>query len=410
MLPGGSLYQHIIAILNDFDPIQVRYAGTDFLKLVDVVTRGAIQTQDYLPAIVVLHTVILRLDPTSSTLTSTHYHFLYMCLQARAFQEAASIIDKPIYHIPYQTEKHAASRLLLFICSRDAPSSAYITPSSGLTTRFSSRGYLEYYTYAGLVYVGLRQWEKAMEMFEVVLSAPSTNTTSMFQVEAYKKWLLVGLIHTGETPKAPKGANTSIMKSVKAISKPYDCLAEAFQTKDPVRFQAEVNEGTQFWREDLNIGLMRAVMDSFRKFAVIRLGKTFTAISLAEVAIRTSPNPTDLNETVNYISFLISNAQLDATLRMPDHNEPDTIPTLRFLPTSSSTKTEATVNRELVAQTLELRALLKHISDNDEKLEVTKEYIEMLKRLKKAKEAKMTGGAPGASAEDQIDEDMMADM
>ncbi len=408
VLPEGALWPYISAVLNDFDPIQVRYAGAEFSKVVDVVINGADTSGVYTPAIVLLYNVIIRLDPTSSTLTSIHYHFVRLCLLARAYNEAGNILDRPIYHIPAHIDKATAARSYQYLCTAES-SSAYLTPSTGLTEKFSHKSYLEYYLYAGMAYIAQRRWESALAALEVVLAAPTSQTASMIMVEAYKKFVIVGLLHDGRIPKVPKTANGGAIKSVKAIAKPYDCLVDAFKSRDPVRFQGEVAEGQSVWAQDLNAGLVLLLTDAFRKFAVVRLGRTFTALSIAEVAKRTSLIPSDLNETATYIASLIANGDLDADLTIPSGGDPSSLPILRFLPTKSSLKSEAQVQQELAVHTAELKLILKHIQDNDHRLEITKEYIEMLKKLKKQREQSRSSGAEGAAFED-VDEDMMEDM
>ena len=408
VLPDGALWPYISAVLNDFDPIQVRYAGAEFSKVVEVVIKGAETTTIYTPAIVLLHNVILRLDPTSSTLTSIHYHFVRLCLLARAYDEAANILDRPIYHLPTHLDKATAARSYQYLCTAES-SSTYLTPSTGLTEKFGYRSYLEYYLYAGMVYIALRRWEPALAALEVVLAAPTSNTASMIMVEAYRKFVIVGLLHDGRSSKVPKTASPSAMKSVKAVARPYDCLADAFKSHDPVRFHEEVSEGQNVWAQDLNSGLVLLLTDAFRKFAVLRLGRTFTALSIAEVAKRTSPNPSDLNETASYIASLIANGDLDADLTISSGSDPSNLPILRFLPSRKSLKSEAQVQQELAVQTAELKNILKHISDNDHRFEISKEYIEMLKKLKKQRDQAKSGGPNDAGFED-VDEDMMEDM
>ena len=49
-----------------------------------------------------------------------------------------------------------------------------------------------------MIYMGLQNWERALLFLEIVVVAPQSNATSMIMVEAYKKWLLVGLLFKGE--------------------------------------------------------------------------------------------------------------------------------------------------------------------------------------------------------------------
>ena len=398
-----------MVLLNEFDPVQVRYAGLLFRKITEIVVTGAEQTGNVIPAIQLLYTVILRLDPSSSTLTSTHFSYIHLCLATKMFSEGAAILDKHIYHIPQTVDKATAQRSYQYLCSDHESSAVYLTPSIGLTNRLEYRDYLEYYLYGGMIYMGLRDWEKALFFFEVVLVAPTANTASMIMVEAYKKWLLVGLLINGKAPPPPKAANPSAMKTIKAIAKPYECLVEGFKSKSLVRLQWEIREGQDFWRQDCNYGLVFEVLEAFRKFSVLQLGETFEAISVAEIARRTSPDPNDLSETISYISDLIARGGLSATLSCPN---PFTQPqTLRFLPSPNSVKSEDQIHQDLSLQSLELQNLLEMLSENDHRLEISKEYIDTLRRMKKQRDQEgkdgKGNGAGGGATDFDMDEDIM---
>jgi COP9 signalosome complex subunit 3 len=341
-------------------------------------------------------------------LTSIHYHFIRLCLYAKAYEEAANILDRPIYHIPTSLDKASAARSYQYLCSAET-SSAYLTPGTGLTEKFNHRTYLEYFLYAGVVYIALKRWEPALAALEICLAAPSSNTASMIQIEAYKKFILVGLLFNGKLPKAPKVANPTAMKNIRAIAKAYDCLADAFNSHNLERFRAEIVEGQSLWSQDCNAGLVLQLFNAFRKYAIIRLGKTFTALSISEVARRTSTDPTDVDGTAEYVTSLIAHGELNAELTMATDGS---VGVLRFLPSAASTKSEVQLQQDLAAQTGELHNILKHISDNDHRLEISKEYIGFLQKLKKQKEqAAKVGptGVPDPQFED-IDEDMMGDI
>jgi COP9 signalosome complex subunit 3 len=231
----------------------------------------------------------------------------------------------------------------------------------------------------------------------------------MIQIEAYRKFVLVGLLLNGKTPKAPKVANLTAMKNIRAVARAYDCLADAFNSRDPGRFRAEVSEGQPLWSQDCNTGLVLHLFNAFRKYAVIRLGRTFTALSIAEVARRTSNDSSDVDEAAEFVTSLISQGELNAELTMSSDGSGGV---LRFLPSAAATKSEAQLQQDLAVQTDELHNILKHISDNDHRLEITKEYIGFLQKLKKQKEQSAKGGAAGQSETqfDDIDEDMMGDI
>ena len=283
----------------------------------------------------------------------------------------------------------------------------YLNPDYGLTQKLGSREYLEYHLYGAMVYMGLKQWEKASSFLEIVLTAPSITGTSAIMVEAYKKWVLVGLLMNGKARSVLKGANKNVMRSIHALAKPYDCLVEAFASGRLVRLKSDIEEGQSFWLTDCNFGLVLQVYDAFRKFSVLRLANIYAALPLSEVARKTSPDPSDLVEVASYIARLIVSGELNATMTQP----PDAaVPaTLRFL-SSSVSRTEADLHHDLQMQKAELEDILKHLQDSDHRLEISKEYIEKLRLMKRQKEQEaQVGGSVGQVMAD-LEEDVMADL
>ena len=55
-----------------------------------------------------------------------------------------------------------------------------------------------------MLYMGLKNWARAYFFLEVVIIAPTGNTASMIQVEAYKKWVLVNLMLNGKVSSTNK--------------------------------------------------------------------------------------------------------------------------------------------------------------------------------------------------------------
>ncbi len=148
-------------------------------------------------AILPIRSAILRLDPTSSTFTSSHLVFARLCLEARAFQAALPVLDNDIFHFPPISEKAAANTGNWFPCSQHETSSTFITIPLGLTEKLDYRDHLEYFLFGAMIYMGLKNWERAQLFLEMVIVSPTTSTASMIQVHAYKKWVLVNLIYKG---------------------------------------------------------------------------------------------------------------------------------------------------------------------------------------------------------------------
>lgn len=417
VLPEGALWPVITTALLTFDPIQVRYVPTQLREIIDVVYTGADQTSNLVPALQILRNVILRLDPTSSTLTYTHYQYLRLCLATRGYADAIDILDRPIYHIPTtESTKTLEKRLGRYRCSLSESSLATFPPQSPLAGKITSRTYLEYYLLGAVCYIATEQWKKAQAFLEVVLVHPTVgNAVSLIMVDAFKKWLLVGLLIDGKGFSFPRAVSGNAGKYLRTLAKPYDCVVDAFKSHKEERLRGEIQEGLEEWNKDGNYGLMREVYAAFRKFEIIRLGKTFAALSVEDIATKTSSTPQDTQETLAYLTRLIESGDLHAQITP---SQKGGLGTVRFLPPNTSQRSEADVEKELALKSLELRSLLKYISDYDHQLEINKDYLEFLLKAKKARDhdkkdkaaanngSRPIGMPPGPS---DMDEDMMDD-
>ena len=418
LLPEGTLWPEITQALLTFDPVQARYVGPYLLKIVEVVYLGAEQTGNYLPAIQILSNTIQRLDPSSSTLSTTHYYLIKACVLARAYSEAVPILDRPIYHIPTaDSTKIVERRLNKYPCSAAESTVSYINPQTGLSGEISTRIFFEYYLLGAICYIGTRQWNKAQAFLEVVLVAPyqvNHNTCSAITVEAYKKWLLLGLLIDGNGRPIPAGFRGNALRYAKVLAKPYECVVEAFRSRKLDVLQAEIQEGMDVWAFDANTGLVLELVAALSKFEVARLGKTFAAVSIEEVSRILAAVQPNTQKVLDFVQSLIQRGELEAEVVPSQHGG---LGIIRFLPSSAAQKSEAQVTRELAIKSAQLQMLLKRVTDYDHQLEVSRDYLDWLQKAKKArdadKKASQLGSAPQPTsyppAPVDMDEDMMED-
>ena len=318
----------------------------------------------------------------------------------------------PLYSVVGDASKMALARTLKFLCADHESASAYLNPATGLTGKFTSAMLLSYNIYAAMCYMALGQHHKAKFFLEAVIVAPTAmNVLSKIMVEAYKKWLLLGILMSGETPTPPKALSGNNLRSMRALAKPYECVADAFKSGDFQQLQSEVEAGAAWWAEDVNEGLIHQVCEAFRKFKVVRLGDTFSSVSVSEVANKTSPDPSNISETIAYTSGLIQSGQLKAELFTTSGTTGNTVPILRFTSSISAIR-QAAKRRDaakMAKKAEEMQLLWKHVADDDQKLEVTKEYVEFMKKLRKSKDSEQDpalGDPPGM----EIDEEIMGDL
>ena len=157
------------------------------------------------------------------------------------------------------------------------------------------------------------------------------------------------------------------------------------------------------------------MIKAFRQFSLQQLGKTFAALTVADVTRRTSPSPNDYADTGDYVIHLISTNVLNATISQPSDDPASWI--LRFSDSASGplSRTEEQQYQHLEKQTQKIISLMDHIREVDRKLSLNKDYIAEARKAKKARLNDVEGGmdeSPWMTHGDayEHDEDMMADL
>ena len=209
--------------MERFDVRQIRYAGIELRRLIDIVATKAqrvsqvssrpgniSKVQSSSPddafqpweAIPPIRSAILRVDPSGSTFTSSHVIFVQLCLEARAYTAALPVLDHTIFHFPPTTNKLAENSMFPYLSSHHDSSSTFITPDSGLSAKLDHRDHLIYFLYGAMIFMGLKKWKRALHFLEIVIMSPVVNNISKIQMDAYKKWVLVSLLYKGHVSDA----------------------------------------------------------------------------------------------------------------------------------------------------------------------------------------------------------------
>ncbi|KAF3492041.1 COP9 signalosome complex subunit 3 [Arthroderma uncinatum] len=368
--PGGEAWGRALEFFEVFDPIQIRYAGRDFTRLVETIARIAESVSRPLLAVQPLKSALLRLDPSCSTLTTTHTLFVRTCLKAKACRAALPVLEKTVCHIPASADKIYHQRAQIYPCDKDQSSVTYITDSSGLAGSLTYRTYLEYYLYGAMIYMVRKEWENALRFLHLVIVAPATNSVSKIMVEAYKKWII--------SSSMPRGTPQYAIKAYKNLARPYEVLAEIFRDGTLQRLEAEISIGAGVWDEDNNSGLVRQLPDAYRQFSILKLEKVFAALSIPDMASRVSSESTSTAELEEFVATLIAKGQLDA--RLVQASDPSGASVLRFGRTNKAMDPylEARLWEDLVKEKIRIKSMIKNVARADLKLELGGDYIEGL--------------------------------
>ncbi|KAF1848546.1 uncharacterized protein K460DRAFT_334779 [Cucurbitaria berberidis CBS 394.84] len=408
--PGGALWNKLVLFLETSDPVQLRYIGQEWRRLVEFTEQIARATGSPSLAIAPIRSAMIRLDPTTGTFTSTHISFVQLCLETRSYAAAEPILDNYIHTLPSKIPNVVREGLEYSVpCADVASSGDYIHQTSGHSDKIALVDLQEYYILGAMAYLGLGQFKKAQHFLEHVLVVPSSNVANGLMLEAYKKWLLVGCLVDGKSKSAPRTANGNAIKQVKSASKAYEALVDAYvQLINLPKLKAQIKAGAEIWAEDGNTGLVAELLNSQMRTYVLQLSRTFSAIPVSNIANNVGASA---DEIAQYLETLIKGGQLNARLEQTDR--PNVGVVLRFYldPTQGPlAKTETQQQQALLEQTLRTNMLVEQVKDADYRLTLSKEYIENLKRLNKRQG--QGGDAMDTAWDDSVDaeEDIMVDL
>ena len=211
----------MLDFMEGFDERQIRYAGNELRRLIDVTRTKAERASQVsflyahlfaklmiswhhqpFAAVPPIRSAILRVDKSGSTFTTSHTIFVILCLESRAYTAALPVLERNIFHFPAITNKSAENNMFPHLCSRHDSSSTFITPESGLSAKLEYRDHLLYFLYGAMIFMALKKWKRALLFLEIVIMSPVVHNISSIQVEAYKKWVLVGLLYKGHVSDA----------------------------------------------------------------------------------------------------------------------------------------------------------------------------------------------------------------
>jgi COP9 signalosome complex subunit 3 len=363
-------------------------------------------------AVAPIRDALLRLDPSGSMLTATHLTLVKLALESQSYSAVVPVIEKFILYFPGSSSQPKPK----YICDMSLSTTQFMTPSSGLTGKFKYQEVLEYFLYSGMVYIGLSNWEGALQCLENAVTYPAKESSvSKIMVEAYKKWVLVGLLHEGRLLNLPRSTSSGAAKQYHTLAKPYETLAQIFEIGTASRLKSEADSGVHVWRADCNTGLVLCVLAAYQKFQIKNLANIYSKISIPEILNQTMSAETgnklqspQAAETL--VQTMINQGELHATMSSSPGQ-----PSVVTFSISGPVLTEAQMQRELAASTERIHVLTKEIKQTDRMLTHDKDYIKVVQKQKKNARQDNSGdqGISGADMDwgDAIeDEDIMGNL
>ncbi|CAF1697403.1 unnamed protein product [Brassica oleracea var. botrytis] len=174
----------IARFINACDAVQIRLAS-EKCNLEDSKTK-LWSSENPLRGVAPLLAAVHKVQVSTKRLTALHPDCLQLCLLAKCSKAGFSVLsDDDILEV-------------------DQPRDFYL-----------------HCYYGGMICIGLKRFQKALELLYNVVTAPM-HVVNAIALEAYKKYILVTLIHSGQfTISLPKCASTTAKSSFKTWCTPY---------------------------------------------------------------------------------------------------------------------------------------------------------------------------------------------
>ncbi|KAK2969810.1 hypothetical protein RJ640_028090 [Escallonia rubra] len=326
---ANELVVVVARFINACTAKQIRLAPDKFISVCRRFKDQVMLLEAPMRAVAPLLTAIQKLQPSTEHLTTLHADFLLVCLSTKCYKTGLRLLEDNISEV-------------------DQP-----------------RDFFLYCYYGGMICIGQKHFRKALELLHNVVTAPMS-TLSAIAVEAYKKYILVSLIHLGQfTTSFPKYTSSAAQRSLKNYCQPYLELANSYSTGKISELQTFVQMNRDKFVVDTNLGLVKQVVSSMYKRNIQRLTQTYLTLSLQDIA-----NTVQLSspkEAEMHVLQMIQDGEIYAAINQKDGM-------VRFLEDPEQYKTCEMI--EHVDSSIQrMMALSKKLTAMDEKMSCDPSYV-----------------------------------
>nr|XP_033770168.1 COP9 signalosome complex subunit 3 isoform X4 [Geotrypetes seraphini] len=181
-----TLFSQAQLFISTCNGEHIRYATDTFAGLCHQLTNALVERKQALRGISILRQAIDKMQMNTNQLTSIHADLCQLCLLAKCFKPALSYLDVD----------------MMDICKENGA--------------YDAKHFLCYYYYGGMIYTGLKNFERALYFYEQAITIPAM-AVSHIMLEAYKKYILVSLILLGKVQQLPKYTSQIVGRFIKTF-------------------------------------------------------------------------------------------------------------------------------------------------------------------------------------------------
>ncbi|XP_067912587.1 COP9 signalosome complex subunit 3 isoform X2 [Heterodontus francisci] len=264
-----TLFSQVQLFISTCNGEHIRYATDTFAGLCHQLTNALVERKQPLRGISILKQAIDKMQMNTNQLTSVHADLCQLCLLAKCFNPA----------IPYLEVD------MTDICKENGA--------------YDAKHFLCYYYYGGMIYTGLKNFERALYFYEQAITTPAM-AVSHIMLESYKKYILVSLILHGKVQQLPKYTSQIVGRFIKPLSNAYHELAQVYATNNPAELRNVVNKHNETFTRDNNMGLVKQCLSSLYKKNIQRLtkiddGEIYASINQKDGMVSFHDNPEKYN-------------------------------------------------------------------------------------------------------------------
>eukprot|EP00035_Acanthoeca_spectabilis_P017521 m.367909 g.367909 ORF g.367909 m.367909 type:complete len:431 (-) comp16666_c1_seq12:62-1354(-) len=354
MLAGNNVeffVQECNVLFLNCNAAQIQASPAKFSELVSKYTSIVVDV-DALSAVYPLKTAVEKLRRSPEHLTAVHAEFVKVAIKARCSHVLREILDVDICYL-----------------------------GDGDYHKLQIVSLLMYYFYGGVAYLSLKEYDRAMQFFSVVISAPAEQVSAIM-IEAYKKYVLTSLLHYGKLVDLP-GYASFALRQIKVVTQPYQNLITAYATNDAEAFVTVVAKYHDKFKDDKNLGLVVLCHEAITRRNIRRLTEMFLTMSLSAIATRV--NLAGPKEAEEALVGMINAGEIHASIDQVTG-------TVSFHDDEEKYDTEASL-LALHARVEETASQHKKIMELDAELRTSAQYIKKTS----------TQGSEGAGASDVYD-------
>ncbi|CAN8236443.1 unnamed protein product [Cochlearia groenlandica] len=270
----------IARFISSCDAVQIRLASEKFVSLCKRFKDYVLELDDPLRGVEPLLKAVCKLQVSTKRLTALHPDFLQLCLRAKWYKAGFSVLSDDILEV-------------------DQPRDFYL-----------------YCYYGGMICIGLKRFQKALELFYNVVTAPM-HVVNAIALEAYKKYILVSLIHNGQySSSLPKCASTAAQRNIKSYCTAYVELGSCYNEGKISELEALAVANSSEFVKDNNLGLVKQAVSSLYKRNILRLTQKYLTLSLQDIA--NMVQLANAKEAEMHVLQMIQDGQISALINQKD--------------------------------------------------------------------------------------------